>query len=185
MAKKIYRIVSWALLAFTLFSLVLVLEKPTGPQAPTSADAGKSFDTKLNQLALGQQDAPQEIHITEMELNSKLKESLESPDPSSGRRHLNGATVHMEGDRITGTFTVGLLGRDVSLTLGGNLGVRNGVLEFNPTAVRLGAMPVPVGLIEPALRQKLSTPEMRERLTVPDSIKDIRIENGEMVFERK
>ena len=91
----------------------------------------------------------------------------------------------MEGDRITGTFTVSFPGKDVSLTLGGNLGVRNGVLEFNPTAVRLGAMPVPVGLIEPALRQKLSTPEMRKRLTLPDSIKDIRIENGEMVFERR
>jgi hypothetical protein len=184
MAKKIYRTLSLVLLVFTLLSIILVLRKPSLSTAPTSGEAAKSFDTKLNQIAgAHRQGAPRKIRITETELNSKLTESLGSLDSSGGQPTLRAATVRMEGDRIIGTFDVSFMGLDVYLTLGGNLGVTNGAVEFKPTDVQMGTLPVPAGLVESALREKLNSPEVRERLKIPNSIKDVRVENGELVFE--
>jgi len=185
MAKKIYRIASWTFLILTLVSIVLMLRKPSVPPVETSPEAAKSFDDKMAQVEqLSPQSAPQEVHITEAELNSKLLESMQgaaAPGPAT----LEAASIHLEADRMIGTFTVKVSGKDLYLTLGGTLGAVNGQLQFTPTDVKLGSLPVPVSAVESTLRQKLDSPEMRDHMKLPDSIKDIRIENGELVLVPK
>lgn len=182
MAKKIYRIISWSLLILTVLSILLVLRKPSMPPVATSPQAAKSFDEKITQVEQAhQQGAPQEIHITEEELNSKLQESMQAP-PAGGPAALDAASIHLDGDRLIGTLTVKVSGKPLYLTLGGNLGAVNGQLQFTPTEIKMGSLPVPLSAVESTLRQKLDSPEMRERLKLPDSIKDVRIENGELVI---
>lgn len=184
MAKKIYRIVSWGLLAFTLVSIFLILRKPSLPPIEVSAEAAKSFDQKLSQAnEAHQQGTPQEIRITEVELNSKLQEAIQGAAPSGGPASVTTASVHLEGGRLQGTFTANIGGKEVYVTLGGNLAVSNGSLEFKPTDVQMGSLPVPLGLVESTLRERLNSPEMRERMKLPDSIRDVRIENGELVLQ--
>lgn len=183
MAKKIYRIVSWSLLILTVLSILLMLRKPSAPPVESSPQAAKSFDEKLAQVEqAGPQGTTQEVHITEAELNSKLQESLQGAATAPGPAALQSASIHLEGDRLIGTFTVKVSGKDLYLTLGGTLGAVNGQLQFTPTEIKLGSMPVPVSAVQSTLREKLDTPEMRDRLKLPDSIKDIRIENGELVI---
>jgi hypothetical protein len=49
----------------------------------------------------------------------------------------------------------------------------------------MGSLPVPISAVESTLREKLNSPEMRDRMKLPDSIRDIRIENGELVLQSK
>lgn len=187
MAKKIYRIISWGLLVLTVLSILLMLRKPSIPPVATSPEAAKSFDEKIAQV---EQPHPpgtqQEVHITEAELNSKLQESMQGPAPGpTGPAALESASIHLEGDRLIGTFTVKVAGKDLYLTLGGRLGAVNGQLQFTPTEIKLGSLPVPVSTVESTLREKLDSPEMRDRMKLPDSIRDIRIENGELVVVPK
>lgn len=184
MAKKIFRIISWSLLALTLLSILLIFRKPSIPPVEISAEAAKSFDQKLVQLNQAhEQRRPAEVHITEAELNSKLQERLKQNHAAGGSTSLKEAVVNLEGNRLRATFTVNVKGRDFDLTLGGNLGVDNGALEFKPADARLGSLPVPLALIGPAIRERLNSPEMRERMKLPDFIKDVRLENGELVLQ--
>jgi hypothetical protein len=131
-----------------------------------------------------QQGRPQEIRITEGELNSKLQESLRTtPAAASGPAELKTATVHLEGDKLVGSFTVNVSGKDLYVTLGGTLNTTNGQLQFTPSEVKMGSLPVPLSAVESTLLDKLNTPEMRERMKLPDSIKDVRIANGELVLQ--
>ncbi len=184
MAKKIYSIVSWSLLVLTLICFFLVLRKPSLPTIEVSMEAANSFDQKLSQLREAHRHgAPQEIRITEAELNSKLQESLQNREASGGPATLKAAAIHLQGDRLQGVFTVNVRGIDLYVTLGANLAASNGSLEFKPTDVRMGRLPVPLVLVKYTLRGRLTSPEMRERMRLPNSVKDVRIENGELVLQ--
>jgi len=185
MAKKIYRLISWSLLVLTVLSIVLMLRKPSIPPVATSPEAAKSFDEKIAQVEANQPGAAQEVHITEVELNSKLQESMQGAATAGGPAALESASIHLEDDRLTGTFTVKVSGKDIYLTLGGKLGAVDGQLQFTPTEVKLGSLPVPVSAVQSTLREKFDSPEMRDRMKLPDSIKDVRIENGELVVVPK
>ncbi len=181
-ARRIYRVVSWSLLALTLVLILLLLRKPSLPGVEASAQAAESFDQKLSQLNEAHlAGRPTEVRITEAELNSKLQQSLQSSPGPGGAATVKATTVHLEADRLRGTFTVNLKGKDVYLTLGGTLAVSNGTLVFTPTDVRMGSLPVPMALIEPTLRDRLN--QMREHMKLPEYIGNVRVENGELVLE--
>ncbi len=185
MGRKIYRVISWGLLVVTLISLLLVLRKPSVPPVETSPQAAKSFDEKIAQVEQAHQEStPQEIRITEAELNSKLQQSIQAAPPAGGPS-LKAGSIHLEGNQMLGTFTVNVSGKDLYLTLGGTLGAQNGQLQFTPTEVKMGTLPVPVSVVESTLREKLNAPEMRDQMKLPESIKDVRIENGELVLVTK
>ena len=126
--------------------------------------AAKSFDRKLQEVeSKSEQDGRKEVRISERELNSKLAESIQGADGMpSGPAALKSAEVHLKGDRFAGVFTINVSGKDVYVTLGGKLGTNNHELQFTATEVRMGSLPVPLSLVEPALRSKLNSPEMRE-----------------------
>jgi hypothetical protein len=67
--------------------------------------------------------------------------------------------------------------------LEGHLHVVNGYLRFEPTRGKLGSLPLPQSTLESAVTRLFDAPENRERLRVPLEIRDIRIENGDLVVE--
>jgi hypothetical protein len=181
MAKLIYRIISWGLLALTLVSILLVLRKPSFPTAEASPAAARSFDQKISLLsAPSAGSAPRAIRFTEAELNSKLQESL-SPPAAGGPATVKAVTVRLEGDKLFGLFTVEVSGKEVYLTVGGKLGVNHRAVEFIPTDIKMGSLPVPLTMVESTLRDRLST--LRDQMQLPDSVQDVRIENGEVVLQ--
>lgn len=184
MARKIYRVISWSLLILTVVSILLALRKPSVAPIATSPQAARSFDEKIAQVEQAhQQGVSQEVHITEAELNSKLQESLQVPPASSGHATLRAATIQLLDDKLLGTFVVNVSGKDLYLTLAGKLALQDHTLQFTPTEAKMGSLPLPVSALGSTLRDKLNSPEMRERMRLPDSIKDVRIENGELVVQ--
>jgi len=57
----------------------------------------------------------------------------------------------------------------------------NGYLHFEPTSGNLGSLPLPQSTLESAVTRLSDAPENHEKLRVPLEIRDIRIENGELV----
>jgi hypothetical protein len=181
MAKRIYRIICWGLLALTVVSILLVLRKPSFPTAEASPEAARSFDQKISLLSAPPTGrAPRELRLTEAELNSKLQENL-SPPAAGGLATLKSATVHLEGDKLFALFIVEVSGKEVYLTVGGKLSVNDGAVEFTPTDIRLGSLPVPERLVGPQLRDRLRA--MHDQMQLPPSVEDVRIENGEVVLQ--
>ena len=106
MGKRMYRIISWGLLALTVVSILLVLRRPYFPTAEASPEAARSFDQKISRLgAPSTGGLPGEIRLTEAEVNSGLQENLSPPAPG-GVATLKSTSVHLEGEKLFALFTV-------------------------------------------------------------------------------
>jgi len=91
--------------------------------------------------------------------------------------------VSMDGDLVRGQFVTQIAGKDVYLTLAGHVGAKDGYATFDATEVKIGNLSVPVSLINDVLQKKLA--EQRDQLKLPPNVKDIKVENGQLVFVEK
>ena len=210
---KWQRIISLATLAISVFTLFLVLRKPAPVAAPVSPAAtaanAQSFQEKVNRL--DQPTAPgergSEVHLTGGELtaaiaqatgllptttasNANAGSSSSTPSSPAGAPEFPGAVpnikdyqVSMDGDIVRGQFLTQIAGKDVYLTLAGHLGAKDGYATFEATEVKLGDLTVPVSLVNDALQKKLA--EQHDQLKLPNNVKDLKVENGELVFVEK
>jgi uncharacterized protein YpmS len=185
MPKRLARIVRWSLLILVLFAVLLALRAPSTELVAVSLEAAKSFDEKIAAIEQAhQQNTRLVVHITETELSSKLQQSIEASSASShGSVTLTMASVHLEDDRFVGLFTLNVGGKELYLTMVGTLGVLEGRLQIRPSEVKLGALPVPTWTIHSLLQKQFDSPASRERMQLPPSVKDVRIENGELLVE--
>ncbi|MBI3646836.1 MAG: hypothetical protein HY233_12850 [Acidobacteriales bacterium] len=209
---KWQRMISLATLGISVFTLILVLRKPAPVAAPASPAAiaanAQSFQEKVDRLE--QPKAPGEgageVRMNAGELTAALAQatgmlptatatpagangSSSSPAPS-GSTEFPGAVpnirdyqVAMDGDIVRGQFLTQIAGKDVYVTLAGHLGAKDGYATFEATEFKVGDLSVPVSLVNDALQKKLM--EQRDQLKLPDNVKDLKIENGELVFVEK
>ena len=91
--------------------------------------------------------------------------------------------IALADDRVQAYVLFDFHGKDLSLILEGRLHVANGYLRFEPTSGKLGSLPLPQSTLESAVGRLFDAPENREKMRVPPEIRDIRIENGELVVE--
>ena len=75
-----------------------------------------------------------------------------------------------------------MYGKDVSITVAGHLGSRDGYVTFEPTEFKVGDLSVPVSMVNPALQRKLADPENRDKMKLPEFVKDLRVQNGDLVI---
>jgi hypothetical protein len=218
---KLQRIISFATLAISILTLVLVLKRPA-PVAPVVAPAvaaanAQSFQEKVNQLA--QPKAPgegeSEVRMSSAEVSAALaqatglmtaeasaKPSASVPATSAPSGSAAGSSspnvpmefpgavpdikdyqVSMDGDIVRGQFLTQIAGKDVYLTLAGHLGSKDGYATFDATEIKVGDLSVPVSLVNGVLQKKLA--EQRDQLKLPNNVKDIKVENGELVLVEK
>lgn len=218
---KLQRIISFATLAISILTLVLVLKRPA-PVAPVVAPAvaaanAQSFQEKVNQLA--QPKAPgegeSEVRMSSAEVSAALaqatglmtaeastKPSASVPATSTPSGSSAGSSspnvpiefpgavpdikdyqVSMDGDIVRGQFLTQIAGKDVYLTLAGHLGSKDGYATFDATEIKVGDLSVPVSLVNGVLQKKLA--EQRDQLKLPNNVKDIKVENGELVLVEK
>jgi hypothetical protein len=187
MRKKVSRIISLCILVLALVAVLMALRAPSATLVPVSDQDAKSFDAKIVSLEQAhQQGVAQTAHITETELSSMLQESLdETAANPRGSVVLKAASVHLEGDGFVGVFTLSVSGKDLYLTLTGTLDTLDGRLQIAPSTAKLGTLPIPAAVFRSLLAKQFDSPEARERLRLPEFIKDVRIENGELLIETK
>jgi hypothetical protein len=174
MVRKIVRYVAAATLLASLICIWLLLRKPAFPSADPTPEAAKSFTEKVGQLTLAhEQGFAGEIRLTEAEINSQIEEGLKNHPPPAGAAGLQGARVHLEGDKLVALLTMNVKGRDVYVTVGGNLDFADHSVRLVPSEVRIGSLPVPVSLLQSRIDMHME---------VPEGIAAMRVENGELVI---
>jgi hemolysin activation/secretion protein len=200
--KKIYKIARWAVLLALVLVIVFALKKPDPPAPPLPPQAVKEqaqqFESKLQQIETAQQNGnppdPDAMTFTSNEVNAFIQDATERAKAEAARSGVSGGTAQDEvkntqvaftGDEVITQAVTERYGRDVYVTVRGRLAVENGYLRFQPTAFKVGDLSVPVSLVDPTLQKKLNEPEMREKLKLPDFIREIRVENGQLVIVPK
>ncbi len=212
---KWQRVISLVTLAISLFTLVLVVRKPAPVAVPVSAATSaanvQSFQEKVDRLeqpaAPGQSGS--EVRLTSGELTAAIAQATgmlatsptapantaSSPSPPAPSApgsptefpgavpNIKDYQVSMDGDVVRGQFLTNIAGKDVYLTLAGHLGSKDGYATFDATEVKVGDLSVPVSLVNDALQKKLA--EQRDQLKLPNNVKDLKVENGELVLVEK
>lgn len=176
------------------------------PAPPSAAIANaQSFQEKLDQIERPRTlDEPSaEVRMNSGEINAALAQAagtLTAPAPASAPNgtastptgsmefpgpvpNIKDYQVAMDGDLLRGQFLTQIGGKDVYLTLAGHLGSKDGYATFDATEVKIGDLSVPASLVNEVLQKKLN--EQREQIKLPPTVKDIRVENGELVFVEK
>ena len=214
MKIKLWTIIRIATLLVSVVTLVLVLKKPepvTQPQNPAAVAANaQSFQEKMQQLAQtaptppprgnggyqiiassdsGTTSEPKaEVHLSSQEVAAALAQSTGadlSPNSNvgAGAPAIKDQRVAFDGDVVRGQFLAEVAGKNVWVTVSGHLGSKDGYATFDPTEFKVGDLAVPVSLVNPALQKKLA--EQRDQLKLPDYIGEVRVENGELVIQRR
>ncbi len=213
--RQIISFATLAISVVTLFLVLKRPVPVAPAQAPAAAAANaQSFQEKLNQLtqpkATG--EAGVEVRMSSAELSAALAQAAgllpgatttpanASSNPSASSApsssdaspamefpgpvpNIKDYQVSMDGDIVRGQFLTQIAGKDVYLTLAGHLGSKDGYATFDATEVKVGDLSVPASLVNEVLQKKLA--EQRDQLKLPDNVRDLKIENGELVFVEK
>lgn len=202
--KKIYRVVRWLMLGGMVITIFLGLKSPA-PVAEALDPVlvkqnAESFQQKLTELANAQSlgETGTQVHFTAPEVNAAIAQATlpqpaaasVSPSPASQpalqpaaeQVPIRSTQVSFENDAVKGQFLTEVYGKDVYITVAGHLGSRDGYVTFEPTEFRVGDLSVPVSMVNPVLQRKLADPENRDKMKLPEFVKDLRVENGELII---
>lgn len=200
---KIYRIMRWFMLAGAVVVSFLALKSPEPVAQQLNPLAAKeraaSFQQKLSQLQTAQAhgESGSEARFTTEEVNAAIQQNAvpqpgpatvptsalaTDPAPSPSQLPIKNTLVRFDEDQVKGQFLTQVYGRDMYITIAGRLGTQNGYATFSPTEFKVGDLSVPVLLVDPPLQKKLADPENHEKLKLPDFVKSLRVENGELVI---
>jgi hypothetical protein len=187
-----WTVARYGMLCFMLLASALMLKRPSllaepAPGAAVRQDS-QSFQAKwvdIEQAHLRGETS--EFRFTAEELNAAFQDSVQGPGnpPSPNIPEVKPAQIFFAGDHVTGQFVTNIHGQDVYLTVSGKLRVVEGYLIFDLAQMKIGDLPVPVSLVRVQLQSKLSEPETREKMKLPDYVADLRIENGQLVVLEK
>lgn len=201
-----YRILRWTTLATGVITLLLLLHKVPAPPVAFDSGAGERLEAKLRQVAdASASGVPQVLRVDEAEVNSYLLSHLTlkaSDTPSTSAQTPTGATgnepsveeaqssvrdvkINLFEDRVRAYVLFDFHGKDMSLQLEGRLHADEGYLRFEPTSGQLGSLPIPQSSLESAVHKMMDSPENREKLRLPSDLRDLRIENGEIIVSYK
>lgn len=180
-----WRVLRVAVLVVSVGAILLALRKPAAVVAPLSPEAlaqkNTDFQTKVQQLAQAHSAGEgAEVRLDADEINAAITQAT-SPTGAGQPQ----AQVAFQGDTVTGQLTAEIYGRPLVVTISGRLSTKDGYINFDPGAFKVGNIPVPSFLVQSALQNKLSDPLVREKMKLPEYISDIRVENGQLIVTEK
>jgi hypothetical protein len=184
MRKKISRTIYLCILGLALVAVLAALRAPSVTMVPATAEGARSFDEKIVALAPATEPGTaRTVRITAEELTSKLQQGLDAAPAEGGAIVLKAASVQLEGDQFKSVLTLDAKVKDLYLSMTGTLDVLDGRLQILPASAKLGSLPIPGAAFRRILARQFDSPATRDRLLLPEFIKDVRIENGELVIE--
>jgi hypothetical protein len=211
--QRIVSLATFGISVFTLILVLRKPAPVAAPASPAAVAANtQSFQEKVNRLEQPRSASggESEVRMNAGELSAALSQatamlptaaatpsnangpsSSPASSPASGGSmefpgpvpNVKDYQVSMDGDIVRGQFLTQVAGKDVWLTLAGHLSSKDGYATFEATEVKLGDLSVPASLVNDVLQKKLA--EQRDQLKLPDNVKDIKVENGELVFVPK
>ncbi len=192
-----YRVMCWASLGLALLAMLLVLHQSPAPQVDTTVEAGSRAQAKIVQFqnASGGTGRIRTLRMNEAELNSWLSSQMaldaeapgrETPDQDPDRpSNIRDLRVKLLDDGVRAYIGFDFHGKELSLELEGRVEAHNGYLRLEPSAGKLGALPLPASALESAAARIFDSQQNRQKFRIPDEIRDIRVEGRELIIEAR
>jgi hypothetical protein len=208
--RRCYRVFRWVSLAVlvTAFSLILHNSKP--PAIVVPPDASKQAEEKIRQFQSAvQRGTSEKLELDQMELNGWINTNLalKRPETAVGQKSLDllartatggqpldqisvqeaqstirDVKIELMDDALRLYAVFDAHGVDLSLELEGRISAENGYLRLEPTAGKLGSLPLMAGTLRATSERLFDSPENKDKFKLPPEIQDIRVEHGNLVL---
>ena len=126
-------------------------------------------------------DATQETASSPAERAPALRQS-QNPTVEEVQSSVRDVKIELLGDSLRAYVSFELYGKELSLEMEGRLTVRDGCLRLEPTAGKLGSLPLLAGTLESAAQRLFESPENKEKFRLPPEIQDVSIKQGRLVI---
>jgi hypothetical protein len=93
--------------------------------------------------------------------------------------------VDMDGDLVKTYVVFNFHGKDLSLEIDGHLYTQDGFLKFDPVGGKIGSFPLPESALQEAVQRMMDSPENREKLRLPANVRNIEVQNSQVVVSYK
>lgn len=124
---------------------------------------------------------PQVIQVNQAELNSFVKSHLVSTRKSAHQNRLRDLSVRLAQDKIGVHVFLDIYGTPMTIDIVGTLRTVNGYAQFEPVSAQIGALPIPRSALIRALKEAMDSTTGRENMRLPHGIKDLRVENSNLI----
>ncbi len=177
------------LFIFLGVAFYLIIQNPNIEPLETSLQAARSLEAKLERIdEAGSERKPVKVEITQEELNSliteRLKEMKTGEDSSVQRNvELDDIQVRFEGKKLKNVITVKVKGKPIYVSLTEKVSVVDGRLVLEPDEAKIGKLPLPVRIVQQAMKPVEKERKTLSSLDLPPGMRDVRIEGGKLVLE--
>ena len=93
--------------------------------------------------------------------------------------------INLMGNQLRAYALFALYGKEISLQLDGTLTTHEGYIRLQPTAGKIGSLPIPSLTLDRAVHQLFDSPNNRDKFQLPPQIESVRVENNSLVISTR
>jgi len=202
--SRVFRVLPWISLTVTVGILLVILRQAPPLSIQTDPDAADRVAEKMAQLQTAvQTNQPHALTLDEAELNQWMHDNLAIasthqaqqagiPIPSGGNPNiqevqsaLKDVRMNLIGNQLRAYALFVLYGKEISLRLDGTLTTNGGYIRLQPTAGKLGSLPIPSSTLDSVVHQLFDSPTNRDKFQLPPQIESVRVENNTLVISTR
>ncbi len=195
--SRVFRILPWISLTVTVGILLLILRQAPPLPIRTDPDAADRVAEKMAQLQMAVQTSqPHALTFNEAELNQWMRDNLAIasthqaqqagiPTPAGSettvqeiQSALKDVRINLLGDQLRAYAVFILYGKEISLQLDGTITTEGGYIRLQPTAGKLGSLPIPSLTLDRVVHQLFDSPTNRDKFQLPPQIESVRVEHN-------
>jgi len=202
--SRVFRVLPWISLTVTIGILLLILRQT--PPLPIQTDPGAAdrVAEKMAQLQMAvQSNQPHALTLNEAELNQWMRENLaiasthqaqqagipaptgSEPNLQEVQSALKDVRMNLMGNQLRAYALFALYGKEISLQLDGTITTEGGYIRLQPTAGKLGSLPIPSSTLDSVVHQLFDSPNNRDKFQLPPQIESVRVENNSLVISTR
>ncbi|MGH7182227.1 MAG: hypothetical protein ACREJN_09655, partial [Nitrospiraceae bacterium] len=198
---RVFRSLQWISLTLSVGVLFLILRQSPPLTIQTDPQAADRVAEKMAQLEMAvQAGKPHAVTLNEGDLNQWMRDNLDiasahqtpqagisvpagnEPNVQEVQSALKDVRMNLIGNQLRAYAIFALYGEEISLQLDGTIETQGGYIRLNPTAGKLGSLPIPSLTLNFVVRQLFDSPQNRDKLQLPPQIESIRIEKNTLVI---
>ena len=204
LVSRIFRILPWISLTVTVGTLLLILRQAPPLPIQTDPQAADRVAEKMAQLQMAvQSNQPHALTLNEAELNQWMRDNLaiasthqaqqagipaptgSDPNVQEIQSALKDVRINLMGNQLRAYALFALYGKEISLQLDGTLTTQEGYIRLQPTAGKIGSLPIPSSTLDSVVHQLFDSPNNREKFQLPPQIESVRVENNSLVISTR
>lgn len=202
--SRMFRVLPWIFLAVTVGILLLILRQAPPLPVQTDPQAADRVAEKMAQLQMAvQSNQPHALTLNEAELNQWMRDNLaiasthqiqqagipiptrSEPNVQEIQSALKDIRINLMGNQLRAYALFALYGKEISLQLDGTITTAGGYIRLQPTAGKLGSLPIPSSTLDSVVHQLFDSPNNRDKFQLPPQIKSVRVESNSLLISTR